>query len=208
MNSNGAPPILTGELLARGKLLLDLVVFTWLVFFLTVLAPGLKTALSLVPRTLRGFFAIPTSVFIHSDGDHLVGNTEFFLLFGWLVLLRGRSDFIAVSLIILLCAGLGTWLVGRHGRHMGASGIILGYVGFLLFRGYVEHDPLSALLTIFLGVMYAESLSHWLIPDSEIISWEGHLFGFLGGVLAAYYLDGIKVALAHTPLWHPWLMGR
>jgi membrane associated rhomboid family serine protease len=102
-------------------------------------------------------------------------------------MLRRTSDFFVVSAIAMLVGGLGTWLFGAPALHIGASGVIFGYLGFLLLRGYFERKFASILFSVFVGILYG-SLIWGVLPGQPGISWEGHLFGFLGGVLAAKLL--------------------
>lgn len=134
--------------------------------------------------SLPGIFAAP---FLHGNFAHLIGNTVPFLLFGWLVLLHGGRDFVVVSLLAMLIGGLGTWLIGAPGVHIGASGVIFGYFGYLLLRGWYRRSVGSILLSLGLGVVYG-GLLFGVLPGQAGISWEGHLFGFLGGALAARIL--------------------
>jgi membrane associated rhomboid family serine protease len=91
----------------------------------------------------------------------------------------------------MLVGGLGTWLIGSPGVHVGASGLIFGYLGFLLARGYFERNFPSILLAIVVGSLYGGAI--WgVLPTQPGISWEGHLFGFIGGVLAARFLARTK----------------
>jgi membrane associated rhomboid family serine protease len=82
---------------------------------------------------------------------------------------------------------VGTWLFGSPGVHIGASGVIFGYLGYLLLKGYFERSAFSIALSLGVGVLYG-SLLWGVLPTQYGISWEGHLFGFLGGVLAARVL--------------------
>jgi membrane associated rhomboid family serine protease len=87
----------------------------------------------------------------------------------------------------MLVSGLGVWLFGASGVHVGASGLIFGYLGFLLLRGYFERNFPSILLSLIVGFLYGGAI--WgVLPTQPGISWEGHLFGFIGGVLAARLL--------------------
>ena len=119
----------------------------------------------------------------------MAANTVPFVLLGWLVGLRRFSDFLLVSVAILLIGGLGIWLMGpAQSVHAGASGLVFGYLGFLLLRGYFERSSIAILVAIVVGAVYASALPG-LLPGQQGISWQGHLFGFAGGVLAARVLS-------------------
>ncbi len=112
-----------------------------------------------------------------------------FLLLGSLVVLRRTSDFFLASAVIIVISGLGVWLTGpAHSVHAGPSGLVFGYLGFLLLRGFFERGVVAILVAIVVGAVYAGALPG-LLPGQPGISWQGHLFGFVGGVLAARVLS-------------------
>ncbi len=154
--------------------------------------------LAVYPRRVGGLPGIVFFSFLHSnkDASHILGNSQGFLTWGTLVLLSGIDNFVLVTVLTGLASGLGLWLFERRFvRTVGASGVLFGYFGFLLARGYFTHDTLPALLSIASLFFYYFSLFN-LFPTRPSVSWKGHMFGFLGGVATAYYLDGIKSVLA------------
>lgn len=126
--------------------------------------------------------------FLHGGLAHLVSNTVPFFILGWLVMLRRFSDFFPVTAIVWLCSGLGIWLFGApNSVHVGASGLVFGYFGFLLMRAWVERSLGAIALALVTFLLYGGML--WgLLPIRYGVSWQGHLFGFLGGWLAARLL--------------------
>ena len=145
----------------------------------------------IVPRNPIGLRGILFAPFLHSGLGHLVSNTIPFLVLGWLVMLRETRDFFTVSILSALVSGLGTWMFGATGIHLGASGVIFGYLGYLLARGYFERSGIAIALSLFVGTLYG-SLIWGVLPLQQGISWEGHLFGFVGGVLSAKLLADDK----------------
>ncbi|MEM9007230.1 MAG: rhomboid family intramembrane serine protease [Cyanobacteria bacterium P01_F01_bin.86] len=140
------------------------------------------------PRSLSGLQGIIWAPFLHGDFRHLIANTLPFLTLGWLIMLQETGDFLVVTAIAALVSGLGTWLVGMSGSvHIGASGVIFGYFGYLLLRGWFERSVLSLALSVLVIVLYG-SLIWGVFPIQQGVSWEGHLFGFVGGGLAARLL--------------------
>ena len=140
------------------------------------------------PRDLIGLRGILFAPFLHGDFPHLIANTIPFLSLGWLVMLQRTSDFWRVSGMTILVGGLGVWLIGQpNSIHIGASILIFGYLGFLLFRGYFQRNAPSIALSIIVAVFYG-SLVFGVLPTRAGVSWEGHLFGFIGGVIAAYQI--------------------
>jgi membrane associated rhomboid family serine protease len=151
----------------------------------------------ILPRTLIGLRGIFFAPFLHGSIAHLISNTLPFLALGWFVMLRETRDFFTVSAITLLVSGVGTWLFGSPGFHIGASGVIFGYFGFLLLRGYFERSVRAILLSLVVGLFYG-GLIWGVLPQQTGISWEGHLFGFIGGILAARMLSKSRPA-DHPP---------
>jgi len=155
--------------------------------------PGVNLDMyGIIPRNIIGLRGILFAPFLHGNFPHLIANTIPFLTLGWLVMLRRTSDFWIVTAIAALIGGLGTWLISpSFSIHIGASGIIFGYLGFLLSRGYFERNFGSMALSITVGVLYGGLL--WgVLPQQPGISWQGHLFGFIGGVVAARILAAPK----------------
>ncbi len=151
---------------------------------------GLRQTLDIygiIPRNPIGLRGILFAPFLHSNFAHLIGNTIPFVFLGWLIMLRETRDFLWVSLITALVSGTGTWLFGSPGFHIGASGVIFGYLGYLISRGYFERKPLTVAMSLFVGVTYG-SMIWGVFPTRMGISWEGHLFGFIGGIVAARFL--------------------
>ncbi len=140
--------------------------------------------LGILPRQPIGLRGILFAPFLHGSFAHLSANTVPFIVLGWLIMARNIADFTIVSIVCILVGGLGTWLFGNRGVHIGASGVIFGYLGFLLTRYYFDRRLSSGLIALFVGCTYGSVL--WgILPSLPEISWEGHLFGFVGGILAA-----------------------
>jgi membrane associated rhomboid family serine protease len=160
----------------------------WVVECLNFVARGSLDQFGIVPRSPDGLAGIVFAPFLHASFTHLIANTLPYLTLGWLIVLRRTGDFVWVSLIAALAAGIGTWLVAPANTvHVGASGVIFGYLGFLLSRGYFERSLSSILLSILIGVVYGGLL--WgMLPGQSGISWQGHVFGFVGGIAAARLL--------------------
>ena len=140
------------------------------------------------PRSFVGMRGIPFAPFLHFGWQHLIGNTVPFAVLGVLIALAGVPRFVKASLIIGLCSGLGMWLFGATGSvHLGASGMVFGYLGYLLFRGFFDRRVGQIVLGAMVGLVYGGLL--WgVLPTNTAVSWQGHLFGFLGGVGAAWVL--------------------
>jgi membrane associated rhomboid family serine protease len=180
---------LVGELKQQLSLLGTLVAIMWVAEVVDQWVLGRQLdLLGIIPRTTIGLRGIVLAPFLHGGFAHLIGNTIPFLMLGWLIMLRETSDFVQVTLVVGLASGLGTWLLGSSGSHIGASGVIFGYLGYLLLRGFFERRLGSISLSLLVGTLYG-SMIWGILPLQRGISWEGHLFGFLGGVLAARILS-------------------
>ena len=182
-----------GELKSQVKILATLVAIFWVVVILNVMIfNGRLNQLGIMPRNLIGLRGILFAPFLHGGFYHVLANTAPFIVLGWLVMLRNIGDFYTVSFISALVSGGGTWLFGSSNSvHVGASGVIFGYFGYLLFRGYFERSFVAIAISLAIAVTYG-SLLWGVLPTRSYISWEGHLFGFIGGMIAAKLLSPHK----------------
>jgi membrane associated rhomboid family serine protease len=178
---------LARELKTQGTILGGFVALIWILEVVDIFLGGALNAYGIFPRHLIGLRGILFAPFLHGDLGHLLANTIPFLVLGWFVMLQETSDFFVVTAITMVVSGLGVWLFGAPSLHIGASGVIFGYLGFLLLRGYFERNFTSILVSLIVGVLYGGMI--WgVLPTQLGISWEGHLFGFIGGVIAARLL--------------------
>lgn len=134
------------------------------------------------PRQLFGLIGVFLSPWLHGDWLHLLNNSIAFLGLGFLMVVAEGQRFLRTTFALVLISGLGTWLIGREGSlHIGASGLIYGYFGYLLLRAWTERRPLWIVTGIAVALFYGSML--WgVLPTTEGISWEAHLCGFLGGL--------------------------
>lgn len=179
------PPTIAGAIKTQVVTLASAVTGLWSAHAANAVTAGSLTRYGIVPRTVDGLWGILFAPFIHANVTHLVANTVPLLLLGWLVLLRDARHFLPVTLLSMLGAGLCAWLLGAPGTvHIGASGVVFGYFGFLLLAGWFARSAasiaISALVTIAWG-----GLVLGVLPGQAGISWQAHLGGFVGGILAA-----------------------
>lgn len=142
------------------------------------------------PRDADGLDGIAFSPFLHGGFDHLIANTIPFLVLGGTIALSGFARVVSVTAIVAVIGGFGTWLVApQYTLHIGASGIVFGYAAYLIARAVWTRSlaHMGAALVI-IGV-WGLTLLGGLLPQDGI-SWQGHLFGAVGGVVAAWALDG------------------
>lgn len=137
------------------------------------------------PREVSGLWGILWAPALHASWSHLAGNTLPVLLLGFLTLLSGIGRGLAVTAVVWVVAGLGQWLTGgSHSSHIGASVLIFGWLAYLLVRGLFNRSLWQIVLGLALLAAYGSVL--WgVLPGQPGISWQGHLFGAIGGVLAA-----------------------
>ncbi|MGH8828223.1 MAG: rhomboid family intramembrane serine protease [Jiangellaceae bacterium] len=140
------------------------------------------------PRDGEGLAGIVAAPFLHGSFAHLIANTGAFLVLGALIAWTTHR-FVAVTLGVALIGGLGTWLFGGALTiHIGASGLVYGYAAFLLAWGVLARRLLSIAVALVVAIMYG-SIVWGVLPGQPGISWQGHLFGALGGVLMAWWLS-------------------
>ncbi len=143
------------------------------------------------PRELDGIDGILWAPLLHGGFGHLIGNSVPFLVLGGLVALRGMRTWVPVTAAVVVVGGAATWLLARSGNHIGASGVVFGYLGYLLGAALFERSFKAVALAAVAGFFYW-SLVFGLLPTGQV-SWEGHLFGAAAGVAVAY-------ALAQNPV--------
>lgn len=183
---NGIGRILKSQVTILGSF----VVLIWLleIVDLVFFRNGLNT-LGVRPRTFGGLFGIFLMPILHNGLGHVLANTFPFLVLGWLVMLRRTADFFFVSTIVVLVSGFGVWLLGGTNTvHIGASGLIFGYFGFLVLRGYFERSFISIVMAVIVILFYGGLIWSVLPVFQPGISWLGHFFGFVGGAWAAYLI--------------------
>ena len=141
-------------------------------------------ALALVPRRIEGLPGILSAPLVHGSFAHLLANTVPLLILGGMVVARGVAYHLAMTLAIVLLGGLGLWVFGRNAAHIGASGLIFGYFGLLVARGYYERSLQSIAVAVMVVVVYGGMIAG-VLPRDDQVSWEAHLFGLLAGGLCA-----------------------
>ena len=130
---------------------------------------------------LRGILLSPL---LHGSVSHLLSNTLPLLVLGGFVALRGTRTLTALSLFVVVLGGLLVWIVGRPAVHIGASGLVFGYFGYLVAQGWYERSFVSIAVAVVVLLLYG-GIIFGALPQGGFISWEGHLFGLIAGALAA-----------------------
>ncbi|MDF2708264.1 MAG: rhomboid family intrarane serine protease [Nonomuraea muscovyensis] len=136
------------------------------------------------PDGLLGIFFAP---FLHVGFGHLMANSLPLLVLGFLAALRGIGKFLGATAVIVVLGGFGTWFTSPDTITVGASGLVFGYFGYVVGRGVFDRRLLDIAIAVGVGIAYYSIL--WgLLPNQQGISWQGHLFGLLAGVVAAWLL--------------------
>jgi membrane associated rhomboid family serine protease len=142
----------------------------------------------IIPRTWSGLDGVLWAPWLHGSFGHLLANTLPFLILGGFVALGGIRRWVSVTAFVMIVGGLATWLLARPAIHLGASGVIFGYAGFLLIAGFVEKSLKGVAIAIVVGVLFGGMVLRGVTPVAGWVSWESHLFGLVAGVLAAFFI--------------------
>jgi membrane associated rhomboid family serine protease len=149
------------------------------------LAADFDVTVGIIPWEIQGLDGIFFGPFLHHGFDHLYSNSVPLILLGTFVLAAGARRFLFSTLVIMFVSGLGVWFTGSPNTVVvGASGVVFGYLGLLLMRGIVERNWWNFAVVLLVGLLYGWQLIG-ILPTDARISWQGHLFGFVGGVLSA-----------------------
>jgi membrane associated rhomboid family serine protease len=141
------------------------------------------------PRTARGLLGIALAPFLHVSFGHLIANTIPFVVLAAAIALGGVRQIAEVTVIVMIVSGLGVWLFGDADTvHLGASGLVFGYLTYLAARGLIAKNVWWMLGGLIVLALYGGLL--WGLLPTPRVSWLGHLFGAIGGVLAAWVLHG------------------
>ena len=153
----------------------------------------------LYPHNVDRIWGIFTTPFLHASWSHLIGNTIPFVFMGALIALEGARRLAAVTLIVIVLGGLGTWLLSPAGVPVvGASGVVFGYATYLLTRGFFNHSLTQILAGVVVVAVFGSALLASLVPHGNV-SWQGHLCGGIAGVIAAWLLSRDRSQIAANP---------
>ncbi len=168
---------------------LVMVALMWVVEIVDLLPRTNPDRWGVRPRELGGLTGVVTMPFLHNGFGHLISNTIPLLIMGWVIAIGGVGRFVRVTVLIVVFTGLGTWLIGPSSSlHIGASGLVFGYLTYLLARAVFERKLAylaggAIILFLYGGVLWG------LVPRPGI-SWQAHLTGAVAGVIAAQVLHG------------------
>jgi membrane associated rhomboid family serine protease len=168
-----------------------------LMWGLEVVDTGLDNRLDrygIEPRELDGLDGVIAAPFLHVGFGHLIANTLPFVAMGLVIALEGVWRLAGVTAVVALVSGLGTWLIAPADTiHLGASGVVFGYATYLITRGLFNRRAMEIAIGVAVTVLWGGALLAGVEPQQGI-SWQGHLFGAIGGVVAARMLSGRREA--------------
>jgi membrane associated rhomboid family serine protease len=160
----------------------------WVLEIIDVAADHRLDNYGIHPRDIDGLAEILAAPFLHVGFGHLISNTVPFLAMGAAIALGGLARVALVTLIVAVVSGLGTWLIASSNSvHLGASGVVFGYASYLVARGIYSKRLAELAIGVVVVAIWGIGLLQGLLPQ-ERISWQAHLFGAIGGVIAASML--------------------
>lgn len=142
----------------------------------------------IVPRTLDGLTGVALAPLLHAGFGHLLANTVPLLVLGALIALKGLRRLVTVAVGVTVLGGLGVWVFGRSAIHLGASGVVFGFFGYLVAAGVFERRLRSVVLAVIAVLLYG-GLVWGALPGTPGVSWESHLAGLLAGVEVARWVS-------------------
>ena len=184
------PPQRKPPLVEAGIVTALLVGGVWVQELLDLLAfGGQLDNYGIQPRNPQTFWHIFTAPFLHTGLPHLIANTVPLAVLAFMSAVRGIGRFLGATFLMVLIGGTLVWLFGRSATHLGASELIFGYLAYLLGVGWWERTP--AAIAIALAALFLYGGILWgVLPSNPMVSWEAHLFGFIGGLVAALLMHG------------------
>lgn len=173
--------------LTAGVLVVAVTAVMWVLELVDVALNGRLDDFGIQPHDVNDLPEIFTAPFLHVGFGHLMGNTVPFLILGFLAAARGVGKFLVASLFIIVVGGLGVWFTSSANT-LGASILVFGFFGYLLGRGLFERHLLDITIAVLVVAVYGTTMLFGVLPSDPTISWQGHLFGLLGGLLGSWVL--------------------
>lgn len=167
------------------RIVLGMIVVMWSLEVVDLLTGNPLDALGIRPRDVDRLAGVVIAPFLHFGFAHLTANTVPFVVLGTLIALEGARRLLIVTALAALCSGAGVWLIGPSSSvTAGASGLVFGYAAYLVARGVIARSVRHMAIGAVVITVWGAGLITGLLPQAGV-SWQGHLFGAAGGVLAA-----------------------
>jgi membrane associated rhomboid family serine protease len=174
------------------KVLVFLVALMWVSELIDTALGGRLDHYGIAARDSEGLIGVVTAPFLHAGFGHLISNTIPLLMMGAIIAVAGAARLLAVAAVVAVVSGLGTWLTSPpHSVTVGASGLVFGFATYLIVRGVFNRSLGQLLIGVLVIVVWGGALLGGLLPQPGI-SWQGHLFGAVGGIVAAWLLGSPK----------------
>jgi membrane associated rhomboid family serine protease len=184
----GAQPAGRDPRLNAIRIVIAMVALMWVLEVVDVALDHRLDQYGIEPRDPDGLDGVLAAPFLHVGFGHLIANTIPFVVMGIVIAFEGPLRLVGVTAVVALTSGLGTWLIApEHTIHLGASGVVFGFATYLIARGWFNRHAVEIAIGVAVAVLWGGALLAGLEPQRGI-SWQGHLFGAIGGVLAAWAL--------------------
>ncbi|HEX8516088.1 MAG TPA: rhomboid family intramembrane serine protease [Bacteroidia bacterium] len=175
----------TSKVLSSFLYPLAFIAILWIIKFYEVLSHESLAWYGIYPRTIHGLIGVLVAPLLHADYDHLISNTVPLLILGSIIFYFYRSIAFQVFFWVYIMTGIWVWAAARDSYHIGASGILYGFVAFLFFSGVFRKDTRLLALSLFVVFIYGGTV--WgIFPIKEGVSWESHMLGALAGLITSY----------------------
>ncbi|MDX1692406.1 MAG: rhomboid family intramembrane serine protease [Ketobacteraceae bacterium] len=176
------------------RILLVIFIIMTVVEVVNALMGRMLNSYGILPRSADHWLGVPLAPFLHGSPAHYASNIVPLLVLSFFAMQHGIWRYLLVTTGVILASGLLVWLFGRPAIHIGASGLIYGYFGFLLVAGFVSREFKLILIAVVVWLLYG-SIIYGVLPSLPHISFESHLFGFLTGAFVGYRWGGVRQKL-------------
>ncbi|GAA2650032.1 MULTISPECIES: rhomboid family intramembrane serine protease [Streptomyces] len=185
---------------AAGKLMAGWVALLWLIELVDLATGHALDGYGITPRDPDHLIGVVAHPFLHFGFGHVASNSLPLLVLGFIAALGGIRRFLAVSTLIILAVGVGSWLTAPPNTlGAGASGLVFGLFGYVVVRGFVERKPLNAVVGVGVAAVWGSSIFLGVLPTDSGVGWYAHLIGLAAGVLTAFR-HGRPATPAPTPV--------
>ena len=168
--------------------MLGLLALLWVLEVVDLLTGHWLDSFGILARDLDGLPGIISAPFLHFGFEHLINNSLPFFVLGFFILLGGVYRWVVSSLVSIVTSGLAAWaLTPSNTMVLGASGLIFGWFSYLVVRGFLTRNVRQIVIGVLVLIVYGGMVSG-IFPTSAGVSWQAHLGGAVGGVLAALLL--------------------